>query len=418
MLKPALKNCAVAIMLLVTLPAVSQQAGGNVNGWFDVGEFVYNNSNVNPVDENFHLLQFDSGYYWLDWTGAAQPFNTFAAGHVFDLTHPLWSAVPYPPASPIIPLSLHDPFVWDSLRFKYFYLRGHDDTTIVDSLFIYYYCNFDSTDLQLQTAKVLDPESDSIWVSYPNAFNSVELSGTYFKKDTILLDAKDSTGINNKQQFSIPVKKVFSGGAQITGTYNGLFGYSLVFKPGSFSLPGDTLLDVQSGSAKTNLFGVFYIPIPAPAASQGWPPYHAFHFGRFAENSFWLNKNNRYGGDYNGKTGFIPNWMFNDPAYLLGAAHITATSTVSTKEINPDPVKLYPNPALPGEIITIETREQQPSQATVTITDILGRQVYSEIQADADTYNISAPLTEGIYTVTITGNNTRVYSAKLLVINK
>ncbi|HYG14678.1 MAG TPA: T9SS type A sorting domain-containing protein [Bacteroidia bacterium] len=402
-------------MLLVTLPAIGQRAGGNVNGWFDVGEFVYNNSNVNPVDENFYLLQFDNGYYWLDETGAAQPFNTFAAGHIFDVKHDLWSAVPSNPSFPVIPLLPRDPFTWDSLRFNYFYLRGNPDTSITDTLFIYYYCNFDKSDTQIVSSIYSVGMTDSTRLASPEPFDYSELSGKYFRKDTVLLKHTDISAVKSRRFYTTVVNRAFNGSSQTGFNHSGLFGFSLAFKPGSVNIIGDTLFDKSDSLTQANVFGVFYTPIFEPQASVGLPPLILTKI--YSENSLWLDKNNRYGGSFNGKTGFIPHYFFHNANFLHAAAHITATSTVSAKEINRERVTVYPNPALPNETLTIETGEELPAQAIITITDLLGRRVLSEVVVN--NYTIHAPLAEGIYNIVITAiDNSSAYNTKLIVISR
>ncbi|HYG14677.1 MAG TPA: T9SS type A sorting domain-containing protein [Bacteroidia bacterium] len=408
----------IAGLFIIVAQLGNSQSGRNVNGWFDAAEFLYNNSNANPnTDIDFYTLQFDSGYYWLDDSGAAQPFNTFAAGHIFDVKHELWSAVPYPPANPIFPVLARDPFVWDSLRFNYFYLRGNPDTSVTDTLFIYYYCNFDNSDTQIDTYIYVFGTTDSVRMATPQPFNYKELSGKYFRKDTILLKPTDSAGVTSRRLYKTSVNRSFNGSLQTNINHANLFGFSVAFKPGSVNVSGDTLFDKRNNSATANVFGVYYIRVPEPGPF-GWNPV-LFITKIFAENSLWLYKDQRYGVPLDGRFGFTPGIRLYAPLYFHGAAFVTGKSTVSTKEVNAPNFKLWPNPASAGKTFTIEGDEQLTGSATVTITDMLGRCVYSEmvIPTGLSNYSIISPSAEGIYTVTITnaGNSGIVYTTRLFV---
>lgn len=405
------------ILLPVMLYSQSQKL---VNGWFDAPEFLYNNSNANPnSDVDFDILQYDSGYYWLDKAGAAQPFNTFAAGHIFDVKHELWSAVPYPPANPIFPMLARDPFVWDSLRFNYFYLRGNPDTSVTDTLFIYYYCNFDNQDTQIATYIHVFGTTDSVRMATPQPFSYKELSGKYFRKDTILLRQVDSSGITSRRLYKTFVNRAFNGSLQTSINHANLFGFSVAFKPGAVNVLGDTLFDRRNNSATANVFGVYHTKLPEPGASPG--PFPSPIITKiFAENSLFLYKDQRYGAPLDGRSGFTPGTRPYVPLYSHSAAFITGKSTVAAKQINPVTVKLYPNPAVQGEVITIETGRQLPTPATITITDLLGRQVFSDVvsPANSNTFNITAPLAAGVYIISVTGisNSPAAYTAKLIIV--
>lgn len=414
-------NWLITVWLLGTTTLFAQSSGADIMGWYDVDDYIYNNSNAYP--NNFQLLQYDSGYYWLDKNGTAKPLNTFAAGNVFDLTHELWSAVPSDPMHPILPVEVNCSFFWDSLRINYFYLRGSADTSITDTLFIYYYSNFNVNDSQLVFSPVIFG-TDTCNAATPAKINYKELSGNYFRKDTVLLKSDDTASVKTGRSYQTIVNKAFNVPRPTKYNYYGLFGYSLTYKPGSPAPLFDTVFDMRDSTAKANVLGVYCSDV-VEGFIGGFPP--QLWTKIFVQNSFFLPGETRYGGSYHGMRGFLPGLLLpGEPPniyvrYLNGAAFITGRSCISSIKdvVHEKGLKLFPNPTSPGEILTIKTTDDFSPQATITITDMLGRLVHSETLTplNLNSYLINAPAVEGIYTVTITdaGNNNSVHTARLFV---
>ncbi len=96
---------------------------------------------------------------------------------------------------------------------------------------------------------------------------------------------------------------------------------------------------------------------------------------------------------------------------VVSPMQLTGTEEV----LNPEPFKLYPNPA--GESVTIESIDNFKGQDVIAIYDMLGRKVSAGIFADPGTDKIDIPvryLANGVYLVSITTANGLTKSIKFV----
>jgi hypothetical protein len=340
----------------------------------------------------------------LDSNNKAVHFGTYAAGYVFDLRNELWAAVPSDPLQPVMPLFNNCSFIWDSLRINYHYTRKHTDTSIKDTLFIYYYTNF--TDTQLR----VDFTADSIKYTTPLPFDNSSLSGqSYFRKDTLLLSIADTatSGLIKRQ-----VNQIHNSPGVSYYHTKALFGFSVVYKPGHPYGVGDTLYHQNGDSAvNANLFGLYYSRALAASNRQ--------FFSKFTSgNSLWLDKNNRYGGNYNGINGFIPGTATPEIKQVHCAAFATAACKVSVQEIQGIfTAQLFPNPVKAGDAFTVKIQSQAFSDSKILVINYLGQTLYSvekSVVAGENNITIDTFLPAGVYLLRI---NDGQYIARLVVID-
>lgn len=278
------------------------------NGWFNTHDFVENNSAPQYVTRGVEFLGSDSNAIWVDSAGSIRQFETYGAGHIFDLLFENWAAVPNNPNNPVSPLPMGCKFFWDSLRFNYFYYRDSMDVQTVDTLIITTYINTYNKEKQINTDFFTVTDSGYCKMAFPNTYNYYTQSGgKYYKKDTILLRAKDITAIKQRKSISIPIQTWVGDGIRslnlASRTFNELFGYSVVFKSGTTYSWGDTVFSFEKNKTiKGNLFGVYTSSINKKGARQ-------LFAHNYTENSIWLSKNNRYGGYEKGFFGFVPGML-------------------------------------------------------------------------------------------------------------
>lgn len=350
------------------------------NGWFNTHDFVENNSAPQYVTRCVEFLADDSNAIWVDGAGKIRQFETYGVGHIFDLLFENWAAVPSNPSYPVAPLPMGCKFIWDSLRFNYFYYRDSLDTQTVDTLIITTYVNTYKNEKQINTDFFTVTDSGYCKMAFPNTYNYYTQSGgKYYKKDTILLRAKDITAIKQRKSISIPIQTWVGDGIRslnlASRTFNELFGYSVVFKSGTTYSWGDTVFSFEKNKTiKGNLFGVYTSSINKKGARQ-------LFAHNYTENSIWLSKNNRYGGYEKGFFGFVPGMLHPQVKYFDCEVFVNAYCVVSVPEINrvtnAQITALYPNPVAKNEVLTLTLHSKEAANYTVSIKNMLGQTIYS-----------------------------------------
>lgn len=417
-----------------TLPTASSKMGGNVAGWFSPLDFLANNSNWNPNTDRFISMVFpDSTVVFVDNQNDVSYVGIHAYGHIFDLRHDLWSAVPSDPSAPILPFAQKDNYLVDSIAFRYLYRRNYPDTTVVDTCFVHYYKNIagSSGPDGITTGNVVFGATDTVRVAMPTGLNQATLSGTSaFRVDTILLTIADTTSFSSTgwgSQYMVRYAGFNVPGMNANSTSNNpasLFGYSVSFRPGHPYNLNDTL--ESQGTVKQtngiNYFGGLYgrLPEPAPGTS-GLPP--QLQSKIYVENSIVLTKGSRYGQQGNGWD-FIPGLAFFAPQFYDCQAYVTGVSTVSAREIADLGYSLgnsYPNPVANGQTMGIDYGLKTAGTVTLEVYDLMGKKVATimnneNVEAGDHTalYNVS--LQPGIYFYTMFAGDVLVASKKFNVV--
>lgn len=406
------------LLLIFSKPDVKSQSRLGINGWFETKGFV--ESNVQPANYNHNiaLLFPDTGRYQIDTSGMAVEIDRYSAGHIFDVLHDNWAAVPSTPDNPIMPLNFNCDFFWDSLRFDFFYRRGFVDTQVIDTVLVYYYHNF--RDTMIASALLTVDSPYLMRMAQPITFDSTTLSGEkYGKIDTLLLDNTFSAkGTTHTLQRAV-YEQYNPSNFWKYPHYRGLFGISIVFKPGHHTNTGDTLFDARdSSSHDANVFGVYKSRVAK------LPVLYTHYYN---ENSYWLIKETRHGGDYKGFEDFVPAPLvgdaidyFNCAAFIIASPQCissvneySSNSGVYIKSINP-------NPASANNVINVEIAASKEVTIKVIVKDVTAKTV-----AESDLYDVNditnvtlrASLNSGVYMVLLQDNqsNAVLHSAKLVI---
>lgn len=412
-------RCLLCLLLLLffSTPDVKSQSRLSINGWFETKGFV--ESNVLPANYNHStaLLFPDTGRYLIDTAGVAVEIERHSAGHIFDVMHDNWAAVPSTPDNLIMPLNFNCDFFWDSLQFDFFYRRGFADTQVIDTVLVYYYHNF--RDTMIASALLTVDSPYLMRMAQPTTFDSNTLSGKkYGKIDTVLLDntfsAKGTTHTFRRAVYERYNPSEFWKYPH----YRGLFGFSVVFKPGHHTNTGDTLFDARDSSLNgANVFGVYKSRVAK------LPVLYTDYYN---ENSYWLIKETRHGGDYKGFKDFVPAPLIGDEIdYFNCAAFIFSTACISSVNEYHNKSGVYiksinPNPTSANNVINVEIAASKEVSIKVIVKDVTAKTV-----AESDLYDVyditnvtlRAALNSGIYMVLLQDNqsNAVLHSAKLII---
>lgn len=398
--------------------AVSGQAqsGRGIAGWFNTHDFVENNSAPQYVTRGVEFLGSDSNAILVDSAGSIKQFGTYGAGHVFDLLFENWAAVPSDPSNPIQPISMGCIFYWDSLRFNYFYYRDSLDTQTVDTLIITTYVNTYKNEKQINTDFFAVTDSEYCKMAFPNTYNYYwQSGGKYYKKDTILLTAKDRATITQRKSISIPIQTLVGDGVRFQNfssrNLNELIGNSMVFKSGYNYSHGDTVYNFKNAKAvKGGLFGLYTSSLNKKGA-------RTLFARNYTENSIWLSKNNRYGGYEKGFFGFVPGMLYPQVKYFDCEVFVYANCVVAVPEINKAAntqiIALNPNPVTKNEVLTLTLHCKEAANYTVSIKNMLGQSVYTkDFFCDSGSETnlellLPSSLLSGVYYVTVTEPSTQ-----------
>ncbi len=405
-----------SLLLVAFEGKVQAQSGGGIGGWFNTHDFVENNTAPQYVTTGIEFLGSDSNAIWVDSVGSIRQFETYGAGHVFDLLQENWAAVPSDPNNPIQPISMGCIFYWDSLRFNYFYYRDSTDTQTVDTLIITTYINTYKNEKQINTNFFAVTDSMYCKMAFPNTYNYyLQSGGKYYKKDTILLTTANVGTINAKRNLTIPVQAYVGDGIRslnlASRTFNELLGYSVVFKSGTIYSWGDTVFSFEKNKTiKGNLFGVYSSSINKKGARNLFTSY-------YTENSIWLSKNNRYGGYEKGFFGFVPGMLYPQVKYFDCEVFVYANCVISVPEINKavntQIIALNPNPVAKNDVLTLTLHSKEVANYAVSIKNMLGQTVYTTnifCNGDSETnleLLLPSSLLLGVYYVLLTETTTQ-----------
>ena len=113
------------------------------------------------------------------------------------------------------------------------------------------------------------------------------------------------------------------------------------------------------------------------------------------------------------------NYLFNDKSpfeglnyYRLrqldfdGRVDYSFIRSVQFKVINEDKIKIYPNPASPGESLIISTEDY--TQLSVTFLDYTGKVIFNDLIINNQTLRLPHHLADGFYTLILTGEGIRL----------
>lgn len=399
-------------LFLIVIEGRGQSTTETIVGWYNNEEFIANNA-VLPSD---YLTEFwlfpDSSVKKVDKTGNITPFTGYAVGQIFDVQHENWNAVAVPLQYNIPSISpTRCSFAVDSLRLNYTYIRGIIDSTIIDTLFLYYYQNF--IDTQILQTKYFFSSNNAMAIAFPKGFNHNTKTGENFHSvDTILLTTKDTSsryGVKNIRKRLNGT--YFQGGRPIIGvsTSKILFGYTVNFKPGYNYVSGDTVGVSANDKNKANLFGVYTTKVKLPTS---------LYTVNYSENSVLLSYENAYGGSYNNIKGYVPWVVYPTAQYLHCGVYIGgACRPISVLEINKSKkaqiTTLYPSPAKKNEVLTLTLHSKETANYTVLIKNMLGQTVYTTntfCNGDSETnleLAIPSGLLLGVYYVLLTETSTQ-----------
>jgi hypothetical protein len=399
-LKNYLSYLFIGVLLLLAVAAKAQKYG-SVNAWFDTDSFLYNNYS-GAIEAGPVFLLPDSGAYWINSKGVRQPINTFAAGHLFDVAHELWAAVPSPLNQSMAPVGLNCPFTWDSLQFQYFYERNQPDTTITDTLFIYYYHNFAEAMLKVDTSTI---DGDSFLIAIPQLATPITLSGQkHFRVDTVLLTQTYQATIDSQKLFKTAVNVSFSPNPLAnTPNFDRLLGFNIVYKPGFKINAGDTVFVFSDSiKPKANIFGAYFYRIPPLGQGPGTPVPLYYYTRHYILNSIWWGS---YDKVYANSPGFISSWNFYAPTFFSSAAYITSTScplsvNQPTKTKGTFIKSVSPNPVKAGNNVVVEVNTSTATQLKVQLRDVLGNLLLETEPKNVDGedfFKINIAPSKGVY---------------------
>lgn len=397
--------------------------GGGVNGWFDPEEFIRNNS-TGPFENYVSLMFPDSTVVNVNSDNERNYVFSHAFGHLYDLRHDNWAAVPSDPNNPILTFGQRDSYTWDSVGFLYLYRRNNPDPTVVDTCYISFYKNSEANNIT--RGSVIFGNGDTMLYATVDGLNQNNLSGsTPFMTKTVLLTAADTTtlGANGWGSGAMVeyVGTTISGttGAAISRNPASWFAYTVTFKPGHAWSPEDTI--ESRGFVKpakgVNYFGYRYVSL-----TSGLPA--TLRSRNFADNSLILWSITRYGQTTNnGWSGFMPGVAFNSPMYVNAQVRVSGNSTVNVKEVEDlgfSLGKAFPNPVANGQILSIDYGVKTAGNVTIEIYDLLGKKVSTvlnneKVEAGDHTASIVAEFNPGIYFYTLKSGDTVIGSKKFTV---
>lgn len=394
--------------------------GGGVNGWFNPIQFIKNNA-TGPFTDTMSLV-FPDSVVSINKNNEVNRVSTHAWGHLFDLRHENWSAVPSDPNFPIQVFGSKDNYFWDSLAFNYIYRRNNNDTTIVDTCFVTYYKS--SLPNQISNGLLIFNTGDTMLTARPKGLDKSTLAGTtYFKRDTILLTVTDTTRLTangwTSRYKTIPVGTAIMGSATApTNNPTSWFAATITYKPGHTWNIDDTIESRGAQQPKNgiNYFGFTYTTIKE--ANGGLPV--TLRSRSFADNSLVLNTQSLYDkqGNYNWK-GFGPGVAFNSPIYANVQAFVTGIFS-GVEELGASLGNLYPNPASKGQSVFIEYKLKKSLNISIEVYDMLGKKVatvFDNKRVEAGTHQTETifNLEAGIYFYTLSTGNTVISSKKFTV---
>jgi hypothetical protein len=415
------------------LPALhgsSFNKGGDAYGWYSPLDFISNNFS-GTVDDFVNLTFPDSTVQFIADDNTASWIGFHGFGHMFDLRHELWSAVPSPADMNIIPFDQKDSYFWDSVAFRYLYIRHYPDPSVVDTAFVHYYKN--AIPDGIETGILLFDNVDTVRFQKPIGYNVNTLSGqAYFDVDTILLTEKDTTTFGSggwtQAYYTLPVGTTIprTNSSTLSRNPNSLFGYSVTFRPGHPYNFGDTMESqgTQPIANGINYFGCHTRSIPSPGPGQSALP-TPLRSNDYMETSIMLNKSTRYGQtNSTGWDGYMPGLAFFSTQYIDCQVYVTGVSSTSVKEVNDLGYSLgtiYPNPASNGSALNIEYALRDAGVVTIEIFDLMGKKMATVVnnettEAGTHTATVTTSLAPGVYVYTLKSGDSIINSKKFTVI--
>jgi hypothetical protein len=406
----------------------ASKSGGSVNGWYSPDEFIRNNA-TGPFTSFVSIMFPDSTVVNVNQDNEVNSVFSHAWGHLFDLRHDNWAAVPSDPNFPIQIFAQKDNYTWDSLAFRYLYRRNYPDANVVDTCFITYYKN--SIQGQIRNGSILFGSGDTMLNARPVGLDQNALSGTaFFDRDTILLRPEDTTTFNpgtgwGSRYAVVPVGTAIAGtnATAISRNPPSWFAATMTFKPGHPWNPGDTVESrgFNRPANGINYFGYGFVTIEQ--ANGGLPV--TLRSRNYADNSLILYSQTRYGQTTpTNWDGFMPGTAFNSPIFADVQAFVSGTSTISVREVEELGLslgKVYPNPANTGQSVFIEYAVKNTTNVTIEVYDMLGKKVATVLnneRVEAGEHKAAATfnLEPGIYFYNLSSGNTAISSQKFTVI--
>lgn len=389
------------------------QKGGAVSGWVDMADYLNFSlpgsgflqqyaSFIFPDSNVIYIPESDSGFYW---------YQT-AVGSVFD---------PADPNQEIYTedyFTRRDSYTWDSLAVLYIYRRGTIDTNIVDTLYIDLY-----TESGLSTRGTFSTNQD---VHARPGYNGTTKRGTgSFKTITVLLTpADETTKSTTGWGFGLLNEAVNQAIPALNGDAPNMIGFTLNFRPGYTYNQNDTM-EVSPSSSLTPDKTLSYFGYRQWVNEGG----NGDLASQIRNNEYYTlsliqRKEQFYGGNVNGWTGYLPGNAFFERQYVECAFHLTGNSTVDVKELNQFGSALgqaYPNPANANSTLNIEYAVNTSTNVTIEIYDIFGNKVKTVVNGAVEagehtaTVDIS-DLASGVYVYTMTDGNNYASSQKVSII--
>lgn len=401
--------------------------GGSVNGWFDPEEFIRNNA-TGPFDNFVSLVFPDSTVVNVNQNNEVSSVFSHAWGHLFDLRHENWAAVPSDPNNPIQPFAQRDSYTWDSVGFAYLYRRNNADVNVVDTCFVYYYNN--AVTGQIRRGSIIFNTGDTMLYAGVEGLDQARLSGeSFFKVDTVLLTAADTTTFSSTgwgSRFMIlPVGATISRttGDAISRNPASWFAYTVTFRPGHAWNVGDTIESrgFTRPANGVNYFGYRFVSIDQ---NNGGLPV-TLRSRNYADNSLILYSSTRYGQTLStGWSGFMPGSAFNSPIFNNTLARVSGVSTTSAREVQDlgfSLGKAFPNPVANGNTLFIDYALKTAGNVTIEIYDLLGKKVATvlnneKVEAGEHTASTTVDFQPGVYFYTLKSGDVLIGSKKINVV--
>ncbi len=383
-----------------------QAASSNPNNWSSFVSLMFPDSSVFNIDNTSTT----------DTTHIKVGHNDHSWGFAFDPVDELIAGDP----NGLAVYSRHMNYSWDSLYFRYGYVRQIDSidkgaglVPVVDTLIVRYY-TFSTGGLTTGTL------TGGGLFGNVNGYNaSLRYAPTAFKTDRIRLTSADSTSRTASgwlsNQYTLPVNQNIPSGS--VNRRNNLFGFTVHFKPGTSYSFGDTLIDLTDAQnikpvKKHNYFLMRFSTDNNSQTSQ-------VPTDKNYNNALKMSKFTQYTAG-NGWLGYIPGNAFFQNQYL-DCGFFASSTRLSVNGLENKGItigQIYPNPAN-GSNVIIPVTFINSNLVTISIIDVTGKVISTSSEnvasGKSDLAVNTNGLSTGVYTINVSVDG--ISTAQKIMIN-
>ena len=328
-------------------------------------------------------------------------------GQIFDILDP--NIQLDPTGLPVF--SKHNPFTWDSVFFRYGYIRQVDSfdngsgmQSITDTIIVRFYSFVYGAGIGVGNLN-----GGNTYSNVRNYSTALGYSPSNFKTEKILLTKDDTTNRTasgwTSRGVTVPVNQTIPQSS--VGANNRLIGFTIHFAPGKPYNAGDTLVDLTDAQTSTwvnknNYIVTSFVRDDNATTAQVPSDNHL-------TNSVILNKFSRYSASSTNWTGYVPGNAFFNNQYFTSGFHVT-TQSLSVEEvssIDKNVGDLYPNPNNTDNV-NLPIRTLSNEEVTISITDIYGKVISTKtvnVTGREDINLNTSDLSSGVYNINVSINN-------------